>query len=49
MGSDKIKEALEVYGCAESPLYYMIESKCTVDIVDKDEDITLEDLELILE
>ncbi len=38
----------KVYGCDEDPLSYMIESKGSIEIVDKDDVTKKEDLENIL-
>ena len=42
------QEVLNVYGSDDNPLSYMIEPKGSVDIIDKDEETTKEDLEPIL-
>ena len=38
----------ELYDCNENPLSYMIEPKGSVDIIDKDDETTKEDLEHVL-
>lgn len=43
------KDIEEIYDCEDSPLSYMIEPKITVDVVDKDDKVTPEDLEHILD
>jgi len=38
----------EMYGCDESPLAYMIESRISVELKDKDEELDPDDFESIL-
>lgn len=46
--SDDNNNIQEIYDCDENPLSYMIEPKGSVDIINKDEETTKEDLEHVL-
>ena len=48
METTKDSDILELYGCDESPLAYMIEPKGSVEITDKNHKTKKEDLENIL-
>ena len=48
MNESKKPDVLNVYGCNESPLAYMIESGFSVEFVDKDHVSKKEDFENIL-
>ncbi len=48
MKPDDDSDILELYGCDDNPLSYMIEPKGSVRITSKDDKTTKEDLENIL-
>ncbi len=45
---DDSEEVLGLYKCKESPLHYIIEPRCTVEVTDKDKETTIEEFDPIL-